>query len=95
MIGAAATDGKLISAAAEVFGSQSIVAAVDVKRTLFGRREVWTHSGTTQSRRGARAHIPCRWQHFGAGELFVQSIDLEGARSGYDVALLQERERAR
>jgi cyclase len=89
VIGAAAADGRLISAAAEVFGSQSIVAAVDVKRTLLGRREVWTHSGTTNLRVEPRAYS-LQMQHFGAGELFVQSIDLEGARSGYDVALLQE-----
>ena len=31
-----------------------------------------------------------RMQDFGAGELFVQSIDLEGARSGYDIALMKE-----
>jgi cyclase len=29
-------------------------------------------------------------QQFGAGELFVQSIDLEGARTGYDLALMRE-----
>jgi cyclase len=29
-------------------------------------------------------------QQFGAGELFIQSIDLEGARTGYDIGLLKE-----
>src|SRR4029077_7584835 len=46
VIGTAATDGKLITAAAGVFGSQSIVAAIDVKKTLLGRREVCVRSGT-------------------------------------------------
>jgi cyclase len=89
VIGAAAPDGKLISAAASVFGSQSIVVAIDVRKSLLGRREVWTRSGTRNI-----GMDPCSYslqmQAFGAGELFVQSIDLEGSRSGYDIALMKE-----
>jgi cyclase len=89
VIGSAAPDGALISAAAAVFGSQSIVVSVDVKRSLFGRRDVWIRSGTRNT-----GVDPCsyavRMQDFGAGELFVQSIDLEGARSGYDIGLMKE-----
>jgi|SRR5579862_1528118 len=89
VIGSAAPDGALISAAAAVFGSQSIVAAVDVRKSLFGRRDVWVRSGTR-----SLSVDPCsyavRMQDFGAGELFVQSIDLEGARSGYDIPLMTE-----
>lgn len=89
LIGAAAPDGELISAGAAVFGSQSIVAAVDVKKTLMGRRDVWIRSGTRNTNVD-----PCtyavRMQDFGAGELLVQSIDLEGSRSGYDTALIKE-----
>ena len=89
MIGRRRPTAELISAAAEVFGSQSIVAAVDVKRDLFGRREVWTHSGTTNPKVDP-ARYALQMQRFGAGELFVQSIDLEGARSGYDLELMQQ-----
>jgi imidazole glycerol-phosphate synthase subunit HisF len=89
VIGSAAPDGKLVAAAAAVFGSQSIVVAVDVRKTLFGRREVWTRSGTR-----SLGLEPCAYaaqmERCGAGELFVQSIDLEGARTGYDVALMNE-----
>ena len=46
VIGTAAPDGGLISEAAAVFGSQSIVVSVDVRKTLLGRREVWIRSGT-------------------------------------------------
>src|SRR5215469_11626303 len=46
VIGAAAADRTLLPAAAAVFGAQSIVVAIDVHKTLLGRREVWTHSGT-------------------------------------------------
>ena len=89
VIGAAALDSQLIPGAATVFGSQSIVAAVDVRKSLFGRREVWIRSGTRNT-----GVDPCtyavRMQDFGAGELFVQSIDLEGSRSGYDIGLMKE-----
>ena len=88
VIGAAAAHSTLISSAAAVFGAQSIVAAVDVRRTLLGRHEVWTHSGTRNLRVDPRDYC-LRMQESGAGELFVQSIDLEGSRSGYDVALMK------
>jgi cyclase len=89
VISTAAADGELISAAAAIFGSQSIVVSVDVRKTLLGRREVWTRSGTRSSGMDPRTYS-ARMQEFGAGELFVQSIDLEGSRSGYDIALMQE-----
>lgn len=89
VIGASAPDGKLISEAAAVFGSQSIVAAVDVRKSLVGRGDVWIRSGTQNTRIDPRT-FAVRMQDFGAGELFVQSIDLEGSRSGYDIALMKE-----
>src|SRR6202140_4587451 len=88
VIGAGAADDKLLSSAAAVFGSQSIVAAVDVRKTALGRREVWTHSGNHNLRVDARAYC-LQMQEFGAGELFVQSIDLEGTRAGYDITLMK------
>ena len=89
VIGAAAADGTLIAAAAAIFGSQSIVVSVDVRKTLFGRREVWIRSGTRSTGIEPRAYA-AQMQSQGAGELFVQSIDLEGARTGYDLALMSE-----
>jgi imidazole glycerol-phosphate synthase subunit HisF len=89
VISTAAADGKLISAAAAIFGSQSIVVSVDVRKTLLGRREVWTRSGTRSTGIEPRAYA-AQMERYGAGELFVQSIDLEGARTGYDIALMKE-----
>jgi cyclase len=89
VIGTAAADGKLIKAGAAIFGSQSIVVSVDVRKTLLGRREVCTRSGTKSTGVEPRAYA-LQMQSYGAGELFVQSIDLEGARSGYDVVLMNE-----
>lgn len=89
VIGTAASDGQLIAAAAAIFGSQSIVAAIDVRKTLLGRREVCVRSGTRGTGTDPRSYA-LRMQQAGAGELFVQSIDLEGARCGYDIALMKE-----
>jgi cyclase len=89
VIGAAAAEGTLIAAAAAIFGSQSIVVSVDVRKTLFGRREVWIRSGTRSTGIEPRAYA-AQMESQGAGELFVQSIDLEGARTGYDLALMSE-----
>src|SRR6266403_2649448 len=89
VISTAAADGELISAAAAVFGSQSIVVSVDVRKTLLGRHEVWTRSGTHNTGIEPRAYA-LQMESSGAGELFVQSIDLEGARSGYDLPLMND-----
>jgi imidazole glycerol-phosphate synthase subunit HisF len=89
VIGSAAPDGRLIAATATVFGSQSVVVSVDVRKTLLGRREVWTRSGTRNTGIEPRSYAR-QMEQFGAGELFVQSIDLEGARSGYDLNLMTE-----
>jgi len=89
VISTAAADGELISAAAAVFGSQSIVVSVDVRKTLLGRREVWTRSGTRNTGIEPRAYA-AQMERYGAGELFVQSIDLEGARTGYDISLMRD-----
>lgn len=89
VIGSAAPDGRLVTAAAAVFGSQSVVVSMDVRKTLLGRREVWIRSGTRNTGIESRSYAH-QMQQCGAGELFVQSIDLEGARSGYDLALMKE-----
>ena len=89
VISTSAAGGKLVSEAAAIFGSQSIVVSVDVRKTLLGRREVWTRSGTRSTGMEPRAYA-AQMESYGAGELFVQSIDLEGARTGYDIALMKE-----
>jgi len=89
VIGSAAPDGRLVSAAAAVFGSQSVVVAIDVRKSMLGRRDVCTRSGTHPLGMDPRPYAQ-RMQEAGAGELFVQSIDLEGTRAGYDLALMRD-----
>jgi cyclase len=71
--------------AAEVFGSQCIVVAVDAKR-VNGRWEVFTHGG-----RNPTGIDACEWAHrmesYGAGEILLTSMDRDGTKSGYDLEL--------
>jgi imidazole glycerol-phosphate synthase subunit HisF len=73
----------LVREAAERFGSQAIVVAVDVKDGV-----VWTHGG-----RQPTALQPSDWARraaeLGAGEIIVTSIDRDGTRSGYDIDLVR------
>lgn len=79
----------LISEAAAVFGSQSVVGAMDVKKSFLGRYEVWSHSATVKE-----GYTPVEWaeklEAAGAGELFVTSVDRESTWKGYDLELMAE-----
>lgn len=79
---------ELITQAARVFGSQSIVASVDVRRSLFGRYRVYTHGGT----KATSLHpVQCAQQmeSLGAGEVLLTAIDRDGTMTGYDVELIR------
>ena len=82
---AALTDPGLITAIAERLGSQSVVVAIDAQRAGEGWA-VRAASATQDARRDAvawaREAVDC-----GAGELLLTSIDRDGTRSGYDLAL--------
>jgi cyclase len=79
----------LIGAAADAFGAQAVVLAIDAKRAE-GRDgwEVFTYGG----RKGAGLDVvewAARGVELGAGEILLTSMDRDGAKSGYDVALLR------
>ena len=80
---------ELISEAASVYGAQSIVGCVDVRRSLFGRAELWSHGGTRKRSVALLDHVKAL-ETAGAGELLVNSIDRDGTGGGYDLKLLQE-----
>jgi cyclase len=72
--------------AAEKFGSQCIVVAVDAKATAPGRWEVFTHGG-----RRATGIDVVQWSErmaaSGAGEILLTSMDRDGTKAGFDIAL--------
>jgi cyclase len=85
----AIADPSLISAGAEIFGTQCMVVAIDARRELDGSGwGVYTHGG----RRSANLDA-VRWAaeaaRRGAGEILLTSMDRDGTRDGYDLALLE------
>ncbi|NJR77361.1 imidazole glycerol phosphate synthase subunit HisF [Sphingomonas corticis] len=78
---------ELVADIAERFGSQCCVASVDARRTG-DRWEVFTHGGRRATGIDAVEHA-LRLAVLGAGELLVTSMDRDGTRDGYDLALIR------
>ncbi len=72
--------------AAQKFGSQCIVAAIDAKAIAPERWEVFTHGGRRGTGIDAVAWA-CRLADYGAGELLLTSMDRDGTKSGFDIPL--------
>jgi cyclase len=77
---------EFVAEAAERFGSQCIVVAIDAKSVAPGRWEVFTHGG-----REATGYDAIEWARrmaaAGAGEILLTSMDRDGTKSGFDLAL--------
>ena len=82
----AVTRPEFVAEAAEKFGSQCIVAAIDAKRAPSGRHEIFTHGGRRATGIDAVEHA-VRLTGLGAGEILLTSMDRDGVKSGYDLAL--------
>jgi len=82
---AAVQQPALITAAAQRFGAQCIVAGIDYRGGDGGDR-VWIRSGTEATGLDPFAHAQ-RLVDLGAGELFLNSIDRDGMMQGYDLEL--------
>ncbi|MEO6398667.1 MAG: imidazole glycerol phosphate synthase subunit HisF [Tepidiformaceae bacterium] len=81
---------ELINEGAHRFGSQCIVVAIDARRVP-GEREQWevfTHGGRTRAGLDAVEWAKQAVQR-GAGELLVTSMDTDGHKQGYDIAMLR------
>lgn len=78
----------LISEASRIFGSQSIVGNIDVKKTIFGKKTVYCAS----KKRNMKID-PVQWaielEKAGAGELILTNVDRESTFEGYDLELIK------
>jgi len=77
---------ELVGDIADKFGAQCVVGAVDARQTGPGRWEVFTHGGRRPTGIDAVAHA-ARLASLGAGEILLTSMDRDGTRQGYDLAL--------
>ena len=82
----AITNPDLVSEASAKFGNQCIVVAIDAKREGEGRWNVYTHGGRNRTELDA-----VEWakevERRGAGEILLTSMDCDGTKDGYDIAL--------
>jgi cyclase len=89
---AAVTSPKLVKEAAERFGSQCIVVAIDAKKVA-GVWKVFTHGGRNETPRQA-----VEWarevERLGAGEILLTSMDTDGTKDGFDLPLTEAVARA-
>jgi len=77
---------ELAADLADRFGAQCVVGAVDAKAVDKGRWEIFTHGGRRATGIDAIEHA-VRLAQLGAGELLVTSMDNDGTKGGYDLAL--------
>ena len=77
---------EFVREAAEKFGSQCIVCAIDAKETGPGKWGVFTHGGRNPTGLDA-VEWACRLADYGAGEILLTSMDRDGTKAGFDVAL--------
>lgn len=86
---AALADPDLVRRAAEHFGAQCVVVAIDARRTESAPSgwEVYTHGGRTPTGMDA-VEWAGRAEWLGAGEILLTSMDRDGTRDGYDLPLL-------
>ena len=87
---AAVFNPEFVQQAADKFGSQCIVVAIDAKKVSAdnepARWEIFTHGGRKPT--GINAiEWAVKMQNFGAGEILLTSMDRDGTKSGFDLAL--------
>lgn len=80
---------ELIGEAAKVYGSQSIVGAMDVGKNLFGKAVVKALNGTRGTKYSPKEYAK-RLEDAGAGEIFLNSVTQDGVMAGYDWELIRE-----
>lgn len=78
---------EIITQAADVLGAQCIVVSMDVRKNANGKYEVYKNSA-----RVATGKDPVQWaqeiESLGAGEIFLNAVDRDGAKHGYDLDLI-------
>ncbi|MBP2201433.1 cyclase [Methanococcus voltae] len=80
---------NLLTDLSQSYGSQSIVASVDVKKNLFGKLKVYNSSKNNSINYNISDYAK-KLENLGAGELVINSVDLDGTYKGYNLDLINE-----
>lgn len=81
------TNPEVVKEAVQQYGSQSIIASIDVKKNFFGKQEVYTKCGTVNTKLDP-VKFALKMQELGVGEILLNSIDKDGVMKGYDLELI-------
>lgn len=79
---------EFVQEASQRFGAQCIVVAIDAKKTGDHKWEIFTHGGRKETGIDA-IEWAVKMADFGAGELLITSMDADGTKAGYDIALMR------
>jgi cyclase len=82
------SDTNLIKEAIEIFGSQSIIVTIDIKKSLFGKYQIYNHKKKKSIKIPYLEYIK-NIENLGVGEILINNVDLDGTQKGYDVNLLK------
>ena len=79
---------QLVSETADIFGSQSVIVSIDVRRHLIGGYSVYSRGGNVRHA-GDPSTAAKSAEELGAGEILLTSIDRDGTWEGYDLRLVR------
>ena len=82
-------DLSILKNASKDFGAQSIVAAVDIKKNLFGKYKVYNSAKQKNSDLDIKKYLQSLEEN-GAGEIYISSVDKDGTFEGYDIELMKD-----
>jgi cyclase len=80
---------QLVADVAAKYGAQSVIASIDVKYNMWGKAQVYAHTGEKVDEKDAIVFAK-QIENSGAGELFLNVVNRDGMYSGYDLELLQK-----
>jgi len=79
----------LVSQLADIYGSQSIIVSIDVKKNIMGQYEVYDYSKGKSLKKDPFKFV-LEVEILGAGEIVLNSVDRDGIMSGYDISLIKK-----
>lgn len=83
------SNNKIIQEISEQIGNQSVAAVLDIKKKFFGGYTCFTENGK-RDQKVCPIEFSKKLQDSGAGEVIINSIDQDGAMSGYDIELIEK-----
>lgn len=86
---AALTNLSLITDAAAIFGDQSIVVCIDIAKNFWGKYQIHTHTEQKHGYTDVVEYVKAA-EKAGAGEIIINSVDLDGMMTGYDLKLIEK-----